>query len=307
LRLCASAVKHCPKRTDLLAKKLQDIKTITVAFQGEPGAYAHLAAHEAMRKARAVPKPTFEDAVQAVRDGEVDRTIIPVENSLHGRIADIHHLLPDAGLFIVGEHFHRVRHQLLGPRGAMFDGIRTVLSQAPALGKCRRIIRDMKWTARNWYDTAGSARHVAELGDLSVAAIASSLAGELYGLDILKAGIEDESHNVTRFLVMSREPAQLAVDEAPVMTTFIFRVRNIPAALYKALGGFATNGVNMTKLESYQLGGSFNATQFYADIEGHPAERRVQLALEELQFFASKFTLLGTYPAHPFRSYMPDG
>jgi prephenate dehydratase len=278
---------------------------IRIAFQGEPGAYAHLAARDAMAEARAVPRPSFEDAVRAVRDGEAERAIIPVENSLHGRIADIHHLLPDAGLYIVGEHFHRVRHQLLGLKGAKLDGIRTVFSQAPALGQCRRIVKQMNLTAQNWYDTAGSARHVAQLGDPSAAAIASSLAGELYGLDILKADVEDETHNVTRFLVMGREPAQIAAGGMPVMTTFIFRVKNIPAALFKALGGFATNGVNMTKLESYQLGGSFNATQFYADIEGHPDERPVRLALEELGFFASKLTLLGTYPAHPFRSNMP--
>ena len=287
--------------------KRQNLATITVAFQGEPGAYAHLAAREALPQAHVVPRPTFEDAVQAVRDGEADRAIIPVENSLHGRIADIHHLLPDAGLYIAGEHFHRVRHQLLGLKGAKLDQIRTVFSQAPALGQCRKIIRDMKLNAQNWYDTAGSARHVAELGDPGAAAIASSLAGELYGLEILKPDVEDESHNVTRFLVMSREPGPDGPDDIAVMTTFIFRVRNVPAALYKALGGFATNSVNMTKLESYQLGGSFNATQFYADIEGHPRERRVQLALEELQFFASWLTLLGTYPAHSFRSQMPEG
>jgi len=290
-----------------MGRKARKFGIVRVAFQGEPGAYAHLSAREAMPQAQAVPKPTFEDAVHAVREGEADRAIIPVENSLHGRIADIHHLLPDAGLYIAGEHFHRVRHQLLGIKGAKLEGIRTVLSQAPALGQCRKIIRDMKLTAQNWHDTAGSARHVAELGDVSVAAIASTLAGELYGLEILKADIEDAPHNVTRFLIMSREPAQAPKSEMPVMTTFIFRVRNVPAALYKVLGGFATNGVNITKLESYQLGGSFNATQFYADIEGHPDERRVQLALEELQFFASRFTLLGTYPAHPFRSDMPEG
>jgi prephenate dehydratase len=308
LRLRASAVKTALSNATIIwSGKLHDTETITVAFQGEPGAYAHLAAREAMPEARAIPRPTFEDAVRAVREGGAERAIIPVENSLHGRIADIHHLLPDAGLYIVGEHFHRVRHQLLGIRGARLEGVRTVLSQAPALGQCRRIIGEMKLAAQNWHDTAGSARHVAELGDASVAAIASSLAGELYGLEILKAGIEDESHNVTRFLIMSREPLQLPREQTPVMTTFIFRVKNIPAALYKALGGFATNGVNMTKLESYQLGGSFNATQFYADIEGHPGERPVQLALEELQFFASRFTLLGTYPAHSFRSQMPEG
>jgi prephenate dehydratase len=278
----------------------------TVAFQGEPGAYANLAAREALSHVAAVPRPTFEDAIAAVRDGETDLAIIPVENSLHGRIADIHHLLPEAGLYIVGEHFHRVRHQLLGPKGATLSGVKTVFSQAPALGQCRKLIRDMKLTAQNWYDTAGSARHVAELNDPAVAAIASSLAAEIYGLDILKSGVEDESHNMTRFLIMAREPDDAPADNGPVVTTFIFRVRNVPAALYKAMGGFATNGVNMTKLESYQLGGSFNATQFYADIEGHPEERNVRLALEELTFFTSKLTVLGVYPAHPFRTEMPS-
>jgi prephenate dehydratase len=276
-----------------------------VAFQGEPGAYANLAAREALPHVAAVPRPTFDDAVAAVRDGETELAIIPVENSLHGRIADIHHLLPDAGLYIVGEHFHRVRHQLLGVKGATLEGLKTVLSQGPALGQCRKLIRDMKLTAQNWHDTAGSARHVAELKDPSVAAIASSMAAEIYGLDILKADVEDESHNMTRFLIMAHEPDDAPLDSGPVVTTFVFRVRNVPAALYKAMGGFATNGVNMTKLESYQLGGSFNATQFYADIEGHPQEHNVRLALEELRFFTSKLTILGVYPAHPFRAQMP--
>ena len=276
-----------------------------VAFQGEPGAYANLAAREALPHAQAIPTPTFEDAVEAVRTGDTDLCIIPVENSLHGRIADIHHLLPEAGLYIVGEHFLRIRHQLLGVKGASLEDIRTVMSQAPALGQCRKIIRDMRWTAQNWHDTAGSARYVAETKDRSLAAVASSLAGETYGLDILKADIEDEPHNMTRFLIMAREPDDAAHDGTPVVTTFVFRVRNVPAALYKAMGGFATNGVNMTKLESYQLGGSFNATQFYADIEGHPEDRSVRLALEELQFFCSKLTVLGVYPAHPFRADMP--
>ncbi len=277
-----------------------------VAFQGEPGAYANLAAREALPHVAAVPYPTFDDAVAAVRDGETELAIIPVENSLHGRIADIHHLLPDAGLYIVGEHFHRVRHQLLGVKGATLDGLKTVLSQGPALGQCRKLIRDMKLTAQNWHDTAGSARHVAELKDPTVAAIASGLAAEIYGLDILKADVEDESHNMTRFLIMAHEPDDAPLDSGPVVTTFVFRVRNVPAALYKAMGGFATNGVNMTKLESYQLGGSFNATQFYADIEGHPQEHNVRLALEELRFFTSKLTILGVYPAHPFRARMPS-
>jgi prephenate dehydratase len=276
-----------------------------VAFQGEPGAYANLAAREALPHVMAVPFPTFDDAVEAVRTGETDLCIIPVENSLHGRIADIHHLLPDAGLYIVGEHFHRVRHQLLGLKGSKLADLRTVYSQGPALGQCRKLIRELKLTAHNWHDTAGSARHVAELKDPSAGAIASSLAAEIYGLDVLRADVEDESHNMTRFLIMAHEPDDAANDGQRVVTTFVFRVRNVPAALYKALGGFATNGVNMTKLESYQLGGSFNATQFYADIEGHPEERHVRLALEELQFFTSKLTVLGVYPAHPFRDEMP--
>ncbi len=276
-----------------------------VAFQGEPGAFANLAAREALPHAQAIPKPTFEDAIVAVRDGETDLAIIPIENSLYGRIADIHHLLPEAGLYIVGEHFHRIHMQLLGVKGASVAGLKTVYSQGPALGQCRKIIREMKLTAQNWHDTAGSARHIAEMKDPSAAAIASSLAAEFYGLDVLRANIEDEPHNMTRFLIMAHEPDDAPLDAGPVITTFVFRVRNVPAALFKAMGGFATNGVNMTKLESYQLGGSFNATQFYADIEGHPEERHVRLALEELQFFCSKLTVLGVYPAHPFRKDMP--
>jgi prephenate dehydratase len=277
----------------------------TVAFQGEPGAYANLAARESLPHMTAVPRPTFEDAIAAVRERETDLAIIPIENSLHGRIADIHHLLPEAGLYIVGEHFHRVRHQLLGVKDATLAGLKTVMSQGPALGQCRKLIRDMKLTAQNWHDTAGSARHVAETKDASIAAIASALAAEIYGLDILKANVEDETHNMTRFLIMAAEPDDASLESGPVVTTFVFRVRNVPAALYKAMGGFATNGVNMTKLESYQLGGSFNATQFYADIEGHPEERNVRLALEELRFFTSKLTVLGVYPASPFRVSMP--
>jgi prephenate dehydratase len=276
-----------------------------VAFQGEPGAYANLAAREALPHAMAVPRPTFDDAIEAVRAGDTDLCIIPVENSLHGRIADIHHLLPEAGLYIVGEHFHRVRHQLLGLRGAKLKDIKGVYSQGPALGQCRKIIKELGLNAHVWHDTAGSARHIAELKDAHVAAIASSLAAEIYGLEVLRADVEDEPHNMTRFLIMAREPDDAPNDGQRVVTTFVFRVRNVPAALYKAMGGFATNGVNMTKLESYQLGGSFNATQFYADIEGHPEERNVRLALEELQFFTSKLTVLGVYPAHPFRDEMP--
>ena len=275
-----------------------------VAFQGEPGAYAHLAAREVLPHAVAVPCPTFEDAAEAVRSGETDLCIIPVENSLMGRIADIHHLLPEAGLHIVGEHFLRIRHQLLGLKGAKLANVKRVFSQGPALAQCLKVIRTMKWKAENWHDTAGSAHHVAELQDPAVAAIASSLAGELYGLEVLKANVEDESHNMTRFLIMAHEPDD-APNQGKIITTFVFRVRNVPAALYKAMGGFATNGVNMTKLESYQLGGSFNATQFYADIEGHPQDRSVKLALEELAFFTSKLTVLGIYPASPLRDELP--
>ncbi|HEX4534737.1 MAG TPA: prephenate dehydratase [Rhizomicrobium sp.] len=276
-------------------------KAKRVAFQGEPGAFGNLAAREALPKAHAIPKPTFEDAIEAVRSGETDLAIIPVENSLHGRIADIHHLLPEAGLHIVGEHFLPIHHQLLGIKGAKLADIKTVFSQAPALGQCRKIIRERKLSAQNWHDTAGAARHVAEMKDPTAAAIASALAGQIYGLQVLKADVEDAAHNATRFLIMSKTRADAKADSGPIITTFIFRVRNVPAALYKAMGGFATNGVNMTKLESYQLGGSFNATQFYADIEGHPDDANVKLAFEELRFFTSKLDILGAYPAHAFR------
>jgi prephenate dehydratase len=271
------------------------------AFQGEPGSYSHLAAREALPHCEAFPAPTFEDALAAIREGAVDLGLVPIENSLHGRITDIHHLLPDAPLYIVGEHFHRVRHQLMAVKGATLSSIKTVVSQEPALGQCRKIIRELSLKRQLWADTAGAARHVAEVKDTTLAAIASTLAAEIHGLAILKPDVEDADHNVTRFLVMSRAPDDADNTGEPVITTFIFRVRNVPAALYKALGGFATNGVNITKLESYQLEGSFNATQFYADIDGHPEERNVRLALEELQFFTSSLRVLGVYPAHSFR------
>lgn len=275
-----------------------------VAFQGEPGAYANLAAREAVPHASAIPKPTFEDAIEAAKSGECDLCIIPVENSLIGRIADIHHLLPDSGLHIVGEHFLPIRHQLLGLKDAVLEDITSVYSQAPALAQCRSILRTRKLVAHNWYDTAGSAKHVAELGDKSIAAIASTLAAEFYGLKILKADVEDEHHNATRFLIMSRA-AEAAPNEGKVVTTFVFRVKNVPAALYKAIGCFATANINITKLESYQLGGSFNATQFYADIQGHTADAAVAHALDELRFYTTKLDILGVYPAHPYREDMP--
>ena len=276
-----------------------------VAFQGEPGAFSNLAAREAVSHASAIPVPSFEDAIEAVKKGDCDLCIIPVENSLMGRIADIHHLLPESGLHIVGEHFLPIRHQLLGLKSAKLEDITAVYSQAPALAQCRNILRERKLISHNWYDTAGSAKHIAELKDPKVAAIASTLAGELYGLKVLKADVEDEHHNMTRFLIMAGTPDDAPGDGRKTVTTFVFRVKNVPAALYKAMGGFATNGVNMTKLESYQLGGSFNATQFYADIQGHPDDAPVARALEELGFFTTKLDILGVYPAHPFREDMP--
>jgi prephenate dehydratase len=276
-------------------------KARRVAFQGEPGSFSHIAAQEALPHCEPVPCPTFDAALAALQAGKVDLAIMPIENSLHGRITDIHHLLPESNVYIVGEHFLRIRHQLLGAPGATLDTIKTVVSQEPAIGQCRKIIRELNLKVLLWADTAGSARHVAEIKDPSVAAIASKLAGEIHGLSILKADVEDAGHNVTRFLILAPEPEDAENTGEPIITSFIFRVRNVPAALYKALGGFATNGVNMTKLESYQLEGSFSATQFYADIEGHPDEHLVRLALEELQFFTSSLRVLGVYPAHAFR------
>lgn len=275
-----------------------------IAFQGEPGAYANLATRQAVPHAQAVPRPSFEDAIEAVRSGETELCMIPVENSLIGRIADIHHLLPDSGLHIVGEHFLPIRHQLLGLENTTLDAITDVYSQAPALAQCRGIVRQRKLKLHNWYDTAGSAKHVAQLGDPHAAAIASTMAGEIYGLKVLAPDIEDEHHNATRFLIMARD-MEVPPLGGKTVTTFVFQVKNVPAALYKALGGFATNGVNMTRLESYQLGGSFNATRFFVDIQGHPDEPGPARALEELGFYTTRLTILGAYPAHPFREDMP--
>ena len=273
----------------------------TIAFQGEPGANSHMACLEVYPSMIALPCSTFEDVFAAVKEGQARLAMLPIENSLHGRITDIHHLLPESGLFIVGEHFLRIHHQLMAVKGATLQGVRSVMSQIPALGQCRNVIRTLGLKMIVGADTAGSARQVAEQKDPTVAALASRLAAEIYGLDILKADVEDAPHNTTRFLIMAREADDAEPGSGDVVTTFVFRVRNVPAALYKAMGGFATNGVNMTKLESYQLEGSFNATQFYADIEGHPEARNVRLALEELQFFSSSLRVLGVYPAHPFR------
>ena len=272
-----------------------------IAFQGELGANSHLACREVHPEMSPLPCQTFEDALGAVKDGKARLAMVPIENSLHGRITDIHHLLPESGLYIVGEHFLRVHHQLLAVKGATLESLKSVMSQIPALGQCRNIIRSLGLKMIVAADTAGSARHVAEDGDKTVAALASALAAEIYGLDILKANVEDAAHNTTRFLLMSAEADDAEMASGPVVTTFVFRVRNVPAALYKAMGGFATNGVNMTKLESYQVEGQFSATQFYADVEGHPDERNLKLAIEELSFFTSYMRVLGTYPASAFR------
>jgi prephenate dehydratase len=273
-----------------------------IVFQGEPGANSHIACREAYPDYEAVPCPTFEDAFAAIESGDAALGMIPIENSVAGRVADIHHLMPTSGLHIVAEWFLPIRHQLLAPRGAKLGDIRSVESHVMALGQCRNIIRKLGLKSIVAADTAGSAREVAERGDKSCAAIASSLAAEIYGLEILAENIEDEAHNTTRFIVLAREPEWARADDAAVITTFVFRVRNVPAALYKALGGFATNGVNMTKLESYMIEGNFSATQFYADVEGHPDQRSLALALEELAFFSKELTILGVYRAHPVRA-----
>jgi prephenate dehydratase len=272
----------------------------TIAFQGAPGAYSDLACRRVFPAMTTLPCGGFEDAFAAVRDGEAALAMMPIENSVAGRVADIHHLMPHSGLYIIGEHFERVEHHLLALPGAGLDTIRVVRSHVHALSQCRHFIRAHGLQPVVRADTAGSAAEVKELGNPAVAAIASELAGEIYGLVSLAQNIEDAEHNTTRFLIMAREPLWPPPGAAAV-TTFVFNVRNVPAALYKALGGFATNGVNMTKLESYMVGGQFTATQFYADVESHPEDRPLKLALEELEFFSTEVTILGVYPAHALR------
>ena len=272
-----------------------------IAYQGEPGSNSDAASREVYPDLDRLPCATFEDVFAAINEGQADLAMIPVENSIAGRVADIHHLLPESGLHIVGEHFMPIHFALLAVPGASEAGMTTVRSHSHALGQCRQFIREHGWRSVVADDTAGAAREIAEAGDPSVAALAPVLAAELYGLDVLARDVEDEHHNTTRFLVLAREAAVPPADAGPMVTTFVFRVRNVPAALYKAMGGFATNGVNMTKLESYQLGGTFSATQFYADVEGHPDERSLALALEELAFYTAYLRVLGTYPASSFR------
>lgn len=274
---------------------------LSVAYQGEPGAYSHLAARELFPKAETRACSTFEEAFAAVESGVTDRAVIPIENSLAGRVADIHHLLPAARLHIIAEHFAPVRHQLLARPGARLEDIVRVRSHTMALGQCRRLIKTRGWAIERDVDTAGSARILAESERMDEAAIASTLAAEIYGLEILARDIEDDPTNTTRFIVLSATAERAAADAGPCITTLMFRVRNVPASLFKAMGGFATNSVNMTKLESYQPDGDFAASQFYADIEGHPDQPNVARALEELQFFSSRLRVLGVYRAHSFR------
>jgi prephenate dehydratase len=256
----------------------------TIAFQGAPGAYSDLACRQVFPAMVTLPCGGFDDAMAAVREGQAALAMLPVENSVAGRVADIHHLLPDSGLHIIGEHFARVEHHLLAVPGAMLADLKTVRSHVHALSQCRKLIRELGLKPVVAADTAGSAAEVARAGDKSVASIASELAGRIYGLVSLRRNIG-----------------------GLVVTSFVFNVRNVPAALYKALGGFATNGINMTKLESYMVGGHFTATQFYADVEGHPEDRPLRLALEELRFFSREVRILGVYPGHPFRRVATQG
>ncbi len=271
--------------------------TKIIAFQGEKGAFSHASVDALFPNDEALACETFEDSIIAVQSGKADFGVVPIENSLYGRIADIHHLLPQSGLFIVGEHYLPIAMNLLGKKGASLNDIKSVQSLSVALGQCRKFISQHNLKRINAADTAGSARYVSEQSDMSLGAIASALAAKIYGLDIIKQNIEDESHNTTRFLVLSKQNIAAKQNDGLVKTSFVFRVRNVPAALYKVMGGFATNGVNMTKLESYMVDGSFTATQFYADIEGHRGDKSVKLAFEELEFFTDYFQILGTYKA----------
>jgi prephenate dehydratase len=264
-----------------------------VAFQGAPGANSHLAALEYDAGCQPLPCFSFEDAIDAVKDGLARRAIIPIENSLHGRVADIHFLLPESGLSIVAEHFMPIRHCLMAK--SKDTALKTAMSHPQALGQCRHYLRAHGIIPVAYADTAAAAAFVAGNDDASAAAIAPPISAELYGLHIVGDGIQDDASNMTRFVILSREPADPAVLSGTLMTTFIFEVKNIPAALYKAMGGFATNGVNMTKLESYQNGASFAATEFFADIEGAPGEPAVDRALDELRFHCNAVRLLGTY------------
>jgi prephenate dehydratase len=284
-----------------------DDSSNVIAFQGVAGAYSDMACRAVHPDMTTLPCGTFEDTFAAVHEGRAALAMIPIENSSAGRVADIHHLLPESGLHIIAEHFQVVHHQLLAPRGARLETVKTVRSHVQALSQCRAFIRAHGLTPVAHVDTAGAAAEVAKLNDPSQAAIASELAAELHGLEILMRDVHDEAHNTTRFLIMAEEPIDPEADAGPVITSFVFRVRSVPASLYKALGGFATNGINITKLESYIVDGSFTVAQFYADVEGHPEHRLMRLALEELGFFSREVKILGVYPASEFRQRGPEG
>jgi len=272
-----------------------------IAYQGQPGANSDMACRAVHPDMEPLPCPSFEDVFAAVRENRARLAMIPIENSAAGRVADIHHLLPESELHIIAEHFQPVHHHLLAVRGTKLADLKTVSSHHQALSQCRDTIRSLGLEPQVHADTAGAAKDLAAHPEPSHAAIASELAAEIYDLEIVRRNMEDHTHNTTRFIIMAKDPVDPDPDSGPIMTSFVFQVRNVPAALYKALGGFATNGVNMTKLESYMVGGSFNATQFYADVEGHPDDRPLALALEELGFFSHEVRILGTSPADPAR------
>ncbi|MEM7271404.1 MAG: prephenate dehydratase [Pseudomonadota bacterium] len=272
-----------------------------IAFQGELGAYSHQACREVYPEMEVLPCDTFDDAVAAVKAGEASLAMLPVDNSTYGRVTDIHRLLPQTGLYIIAEHFVPVRISLLGVEGATLDQVESAQSHTVLLGQCRTFLQEHGIRPVVGADTAGSANQIAQAGEKSRAALASSLAGEIYGLTPLAENIQDHDHNTTRFLVMSPRRIEADPNGANTITSFVFQVRNVPAALYKAMGGFATNSVNMVKLESYMTDGAFTATQFYAEIEGHPEHRNVQFAMEELGFFTSYLKVLGAYPRSEFR------
>jgi len=278
-----------------------------ITFQGVLGAYSDLACRTAYPGMTTLPCATFEAAIEAVREEKAELAMLPCENSLAGRVPDIHHFLPESGLFVVGEHFQRVEHCLLGVKGAKIGQVKRAHSHAVALGQVRLVLRELNLEPVVEADTAGSAKLVAEWKKPEEAAIASALAAEIYGLEILRANVEDAAHNTTRFYIMARRPRPQDANQPDLMTTLVFRVRNVPAALYKALGGFATNGVNITKLESYMINGHFSATQFLCDVDGHPDQPPLRRALEELGFFSSEVRVLGVYPAAAFRKGMTPG
>ena len=279
----------------------------TISFQGSLGANSDVACHAVYPEMTTLPCASFDDAFAAVGDGRARLAMIPIDNSSAGRVADIHHLMPDSGLHIIGEHFQKVDYHLLAPEGATMDTVKEVHSHVQALSQCRKYIRAAGIKPILHADTAGAAADIAERGDIGQAALATELAGKIYGLQSLEIDVQDTEHNTTRFIIMSKEPVDPDPAEGPVITTFVFRVRSVPAALYKALGGFATCGVNITKLESYIIDASFTVAQFYADVEGHPDQRLVRLAFEELGFFSREVKILGVYSANPFRQTGVEG